>query len=85
MSPFSIEDLIEQYIKEKRFLANLSEHTIRSYRLALKWFVRLGGDFNKIALSNFVIGLKESGMNPGGCNCVRHFDLAHFGEFVSKR
>lgn len=68
MSPFSIEDLIEQYIKEKRFLANLSEHTIRSYRLALKWFVRLGGDFNKIALSNFVIGLKESGMNAGGCN-----------------
>ncbi len=58
MSPFSIEDLIQQFIKEKRFLDDLSEHTIRSYKLALKWFVTLGGDFNKIALNNFVIGLR---------------------------
>jgi integrase/recombinase XerD len=68
MSPFSIEDLTKQFIKEKQFLDNLSEHTIRSYKLALKWFVTLNGDFNKIALNNFVIGLRESGMNTGGCN-----------------
>lgn len=67
MSPF-LEDLTSQFIKEKRFLDNLSEHTIRSYKLALKWFVKLDGNFNKQALNNFVIGLRESGMNPGGCN-----------------
>lgn len=68
MSPFSIEDLTGQFIKEKRFLDNLSEHTIRSYKLALKWFNKLDGDFNKPALANFVIGLREAGMNTGGCN-----------------
>lgn len=68
MSPFSIKDAFDQFIKEKRFLDNLSENTIRSYKLAFQWFEKLGGDLNKTALSNFVIGLRESGMNPGGCN-----------------
>ena len=68
MSPFSIDELHAQFIKEKRFLDNLSESTIRSYKLSFQWFKKLGGDFNKLALNNFVIGLRESGMNTGGCN-----------------
>lgn len=68
MSPFSLPELHAQFIKEKRFLDNLSENTIRSYKLALQWFTKLGGDFDKTALSNFVIGLREAGMNPNGCN-----------------
>lgn len=68
MSPFSIREKFEQFIKEKRFLDNLSEKTIKSYKLAFSWFEKLDGDFNKQALNNFVIGLRESGMNPGGCN-----------------
>lgn len=68
MSPFSLKELHSQFIKEKRFLNNLSENTIRSYKLAFQWFDKLGGDFNKPALSNFVIGLRESGMCPNGCN-----------------
>jgi integrase/recombinase XerD len=68
MIPFSIAELHAQFIKEKRFLDNLSETTIRSYKLSFQWFEKLGGDFNKLALNNFVIGLRESGMNPGGCN-----------------
>ena len=67
MSPF-LQEQFDQYIKEKRFLDNLSEHTIRSYKLAFQWFQKLDGDFNKTALNNFVIGLRESGMNTGGCN-----------------
>lgn len=64
MSPF----LFEQFIKEKRFLDNLSENTLKSYKLAYQWFQKLGGELNKQALTNFVIGLREAGMNPGGCN-----------------
>jgi site-specific recombinase XerD len=66
MSPFSL--LFEQFIKEKRFLTNLSEKTIRSHKLAFQWFEKLNTELTKQSLNNFVIGLRESGMNPGGCN-----------------
>lgn len=68
MSPFSLSEIHAQFIKEKRFLDNLSESTIRSYKLAFQWFEKTGGEFTKPALSNFVIGLREAGMNTGGCN-----------------
>lgn len=64
MSPL----LFEQFIKEKRFLSNLSPSTIRSYKLAFQWFQKLNTELNKESLKDFVIGLRESGMNSGGCN-----------------
>ncbi len=63
-----MKELFTQFIKEKRFLSNLSPSTIKSYKLSFQWFEKLNGDLTKSALANFVIGLRESGMNPGGCN-----------------
>ena len=63
-----LQEQFDQYIKEKHFLSNLAFHTIRSYKLAFQWFQKLDGEINKTALQNFVIGMRESGMNIGGCN-----------------
>ncbi len=67
MSPF-LRESFAPFIREKRFLDNLSENTLRSYKLAFQCLEKLGGNLNKTALSNLVIRLREAGMNFGGCN-----------------
>lgn len=64
----NMRELFEQFVKEKRFLDNLAESTIRSYTLAFDWFEKLGGGFSEKELKQFVLGLRENGMCPSGCN-----------------
>lgn len=63
-----MKELFDEFVKEKRFLDNLAESTIRSYILAFKWFECLGGGFSEKKLKQFVMGLRENGMSPSGCN-----------------
>jgi len=54
-----ISILFDKFIEDKRYLDNLSETTIRSYKLAHKWFEPFGFD----QLDEFVIGLRKAGMS----------------------
>lgn len=63
-----MRELFNEFVKEKRFLDNLAESTIRSYTLAFDWFEKLGGGFSEKECKEFVLGLRENGMCPSGCN-----------------
>jgi hypothetical protein len=39
-----LRESFDQFVKEKRFLDNLTPQTIRSYNLAFQWFEKLGGE-----------------------------------------
>jgi len=72
-----LEDLFEKFLKEKTFLAGVSPKTVRSYKQAFNAYQRvLSGNSaeglcalpTKDTLKDFVIGLREAGLSPGGCN-----------------
>jgi integrase/recombinase XerD len=72
-----MKDLFEQFLKEKQYLCNLSPKTIDSYRLAFKAYQRVLSSMRTVradelptkdTLKNFVIGMREAGLSPGGCN-----------------
>lgn len=66
MSPFEL--LFADFLKEKRFLCDLSEHTLRSYRISFDKFKKYATDLDKTSLNKFVIGIREEGLKLGGCN-----------------
>lgn len=68
MSLFYLETLFADFIKEKTFLCDLSVHTLRSYRVSFDKFKKYVAELNKPALTNFVVGMREEGLKPGGCN-----------------
>jgi integrase/recombinase XerD len=68
MSPFFIKELFDNFIKEKRFLDNVSENTIRSYQMSFLKFQAYASVLDKSSLNSFVIGMREEGLKPGGCN-----------------
>jgi site-specific recombinase XerD len=70
-------ELLERFLKEKQFLANISPKTVRSYRQAFNAYQRvLNGSGHsdrddvptKDTLKDFVIGMREAGLSPGACN-----------------
>lgn len=72
-----MKELFERFLKEKEFLAGVSPKTIRSYRQAFNAYQKvLSGSGNvsrddvptKDILKDFVIGMREAGLSPGGCN-----------------
>ncbi len=65
-----LDELFERFLKEKTFLAGVSPKTIRSYRQALNAYKRVCPDSlpTKDSLRDFVIGMREAGLSPGGCN-----------------
>lgn len=68
MSPFCLDNLFADFLKEKRFLNDLSSHTLRSYRVSFDKFKKYASELNKPALNKFVIGMREEGLKPVGCN-----------------
>ena len=68
--------LFEKFLKEKTFLAGVSPKTIRSYRQAFNAYQRVLSSTRttskadelptKDTLKDFVIGMRESGLSPGG-------------------
>ena len=61
MSPF-----FNDFLKEKRFLNNLAENTLQSYRYAYKKFQGFG--LEKSELNRFVVSLRSEGLSVGACN-----------------
>jgi len=61
-----MRELFNDFIREKRFLSDASPNTIRSYEMSFKKFEKYGLD--KQSLNRFVIGMREEGLTPGGCN-----------------
>jgi integrase/recombinase XerD len=65
-----VEKVHQQYIKELKYLKNVTDRTIKLYQDTFKKWIQLVGqempsDQN---LSQFVIALVESGLSPSGCN-----------------
>lgn len=56
----------EQFIKERRYLQNVSERTVQWYNESLKWLrVEEPTDAD---LKDFVLRMREKGLKPTSCN-----------------
>jgi len=64
--------LIDQFLKERTYLQNLSEPTLVWYRVAFKNYPALvpanAGLPTKAMLQQFVVALRERGIKPVTCN-----------------
>lgn len=59
-----ISTLFERYKKEKRYIANLSERTLRCYTQVFdRWVKYIGGMPTKESLGDFVIKMREAGLS----------------------
>jgi integrase/recombinase XerD len=68
-------NLFESFIREKQFLKNVSQLTIRSYRQAFDRFCKHSQTIDKASLNAFVIGMREAGLSPTTCNIsIRSFN-----------
>lgn len=77
---FSIEQLFSQFIKEKRYVHNLSEKTLESYEAVFTRWQRLVGGFpNPTDLIDFVINMREKGLSVTTCN----ISIRSFNSFLS--
>ena len=56
-----ISGLFEQFIKEKRYLNNLSERTLHSYRSDMfrRWLLYVGGMPTQAGINQFVVKMRE--------------------------
>jgi integrase/recombinase XerD len=64
-----IKTLFDQFTKELRYLRNLSERTIFSYRDAFeRWMKFVGAMPTERNLSQFVLGMREAGLSITTCN-----------------
>jgi integrase/recombinase XerD len=58
----------DQFIREKKYLQNVSDHTERWYKHALKWLPNENP--TKEELKELVVKLREKGLKATGCNAV---------------
>jgi integrase/recombinase XerD len=63
-----MEHLFEQFIKERKFLRNLSEGTLAYYREVYEFFKAVGFDGSKQSLQSAVIRMRERGTSTGAVN-----------------
>jgi integrase/recombinase XerD len=71
MSPLFLDQLFEQFCKEKEYVKNSSHQTILFYQYSYKTFRRILGDdsdLTKNHLTRFVLGMREKAMKPETCN-----------------
>jgi integrase/recombinase XerD len=71
MSPFTLNQLFEQFCKEKEYVKNSSPHTILFYKASYKKFqltLKDDIDLTKAHLTRFVLGMREAGVKPETCN-----------------
>jgi len=68
MSPFSL--LFEEFLRERRYLKNISPHTEAYYRQSWNSYIRRLGDdhLTKPNLIQWVIKMREDGVKPVSCN-----------------
>jgi integrase/recombinase XerD len=61
--------LFENFLKERRYLKNITASTEQYYRQAWKSYqAKIGDEISKEKAVAFVIALRESGVSPIGCN-----------------
>ena len=56
----------EQFIKERIYLKNVSPRTVEWYRESFKWLVKF--PLTEDGLKEFVIGMRQGGLQPVSCN-----------------
>jgi integrase/recombinase XerD len=61
-------DRFEQFTKEREYLMNVSHHTLRWYRHALKWMPSESPTESE--LKQMVVRMREAGLKPTGCNAA---------------
>jgi site-specific recombinase XerD len=79
--PSEVEELFEKFIRDKRYLKNLSSKTIDSYREVFGRWVRFVGRGMPIVelLEKFVVGMREAGFTITTCN----ISIRSFNSFLS--
>jgi integrase/recombinase XerD len=65
-SPALEDSMFEQFIKERRYLQNVSPRTIEWYRESFKWLVE--PQPKQSDLKAFVIRMREKGLKASSCN-----------------
>jgi integrase/recombinase XerD len=77
----SVEELFEKFIRDKRYLKNLSERTIDSYREVFGRWIRFVGREMPTAsgLEKFVVGMREADFTITTCN----ISIRSFNSFLS--
>ena len=70
MSPISLDQLFEQFVKERVYLKGVSPKTVIHYGHSWKAFRRAykGDSISRTELVNFVVYLNESGIKPVSIN-----------------
>lgn len=68
-----MQELIEQFVKEKQYLKNVTPKTVRFLYQSMYAFTRSLGEIepsslNKAKLSEFVVKMRESGLSAISCN-----------------
>ena len=62
-----MEPRFEQFIQEKKYLANVSPATCEWYKQSLNWLSSPSPD--EPALKDFVMRMRSAGLNASSCNC----------------
>lgn len=64
-----MDELFEQFIRERIYLRNVSPKTVSYYKDAWKAFKRYGGkELNQSQLNEFVVRMREAEIKPVSCN-----------------
>lgn len=58
----------EQFIRERKYLLNVSPSTVDWYEHALRWLP--SETPSQLELNAMVVRMREAGLNPGGCNAA---------------
>lgn len=64
----NLDILFEQFIKERKYLRNLTEGTLHYYREVYEFFKAVGFDGSKESLQNAVINFRKRGTSIGAIN-----------------
>jgi hypothetical protein len=62
-----MEPRFEQFIQEKKYLANVSPATCEWYKQSLNWLPNPSPD--EAALKDFVMRMRAKGLTASSCNC----------------
>lgn len=63
-----MDELFELFIKDRRYLKNLSDRTMHFYREVYNFFKGVGFDGSKESLRNTVINFRQRGTSVGAIN-----------------
>lgn len=63
-----METLFALFLREKKYLKNVSANTIDYLEYCFKTFQKHGGELTKTGVQQFVINMKEAGVSTGGAN-----------------